>query len=154
MRRVAFLALAVSCIGSPVFAQAPIDYRLSFPEPEHHWMQVEVTFRELPNQPLELRMSRSSPGRYALHEFAKNVYREECLGQKQQFEDPSAVPRISQAEFKKLLETGKIVVVDVRSARSYNEGHIPGAISIPIDEVDLDVGRFKSFKEPIVTYCT
>lgn len=75
-------------------------------------------------------------------------------GQKQQFEDPSAVPRISQAEFKKLLETGKIVVVDVRSARSYNEGHIPGAISIPIDEVDLNAGRFKSFKKPIVTYCT
>jgi hypothetical protein len=28
----------------------------------------------LPARPLELRMSRSSPGRYALHEFAKNVY--------------------------------------------------------------------------------
>lgn len=37
-------------------------------------MQVEVIFRDLPTQPLELRMSRSSPGRYALHEFAKNVY--------------------------------------------------------------------------------
>src|SRR5690606_24073839 len=28
----------------------------------------------LPAKPLELRMARSSPGRYALHEFAKNVY--------------------------------------------------------------------------------
>jgi len=74
--------------------------------------------------------------------------------QKQQFEDPSAVPRISQAEFKKLLDADKIVVVDVRSAQSYKEGHIPGAVSIPIDEVDLNVDRFKSFKKPIVTYCT
>ena len=37
-------------------------------------MQVEVTFTGLGDTPLELRMSRSSPGRYAIHDFAKNVY--------------------------------------------------------------------------------
>ncbi len=37
-------------------------------------MQVEVTFPDVPAGPLQLRMSRSSPGRYALHEFAKNVF--------------------------------------------------------------------------------
>jgi len=51
-----------------------VGYRLSFPEPEHRWMRVEVTFDDLPAGPLELRMSRSSPGRYAVHEFAKNVF--------------------------------------------------------------------------------
>jgi predicted metalloprotease with PDZ domain len=51
-----------------------ITYRFSFPEPEHHWTQVELTFRALPASPLELRMSRSSPGRYGVHDFAKNVY--------------------------------------------------------------------------------
>jgi predicted metalloprotease with PDZ domain len=55
-------------------AQAPVSYRLSFPEPEHRWMQVQIRFDDLPPGPLELRMSRASPGRYALHEFAKNVY--------------------------------------------------------------------------------
>jgi predicted metalloprotease with PDZ domain len=55
-------------------AQAPVSYRLSFPEPEHRWMQVQIRFDDLPPGPLELRMSRSSPGRYALHEFAKNVH--------------------------------------------------------------------------------
>jgi predicted metalloprotease with PDZ domain len=54
--------------------QAPVEYRLSFPEPEHRWMQVEVTFRDVPTGPLQVRMSRTSPGRYALHEFAKNVF--------------------------------------------------------------------------------
>ena len=54
--------------------QAPVRYQLSFPEPEHRWMQVEVTFPEVGTAPLAVRMSRSSPGRYALHEFAKNVY--------------------------------------------------------------------------------
>ncbi len=37
-------------------------------------MQAEVTFREVPAGPLQVRMSRTSPGRYALHEFAKNVF--------------------------------------------------------------------------------
>lgn len=37
-------------------------------------MQVEATFADLDQAPLELRMSRSSPGRYSLHDFAKNVY--------------------------------------------------------------------------------
>jgi predicted metalloprotease with PDZ domain len=51
------------------------EYVLSFPEPHQHWLQVEVTFRDLPQEaPLQVRMSRTSPGRYALHEFAKNVY--------------------------------------------------------------------------------
>ncbi len=55
-------------------AQAPVGYRVSFPTPEHRWMQVEVTFADVPSGPLQVRMSRSSPGRYALHEFAKNVF--------------------------------------------------------------------------------
>jgi predicted metalloprotease with PDZ domain len=55
-------------------AEQPFDYRFSFPEPEHHWMQVEVRFAAIGDAPLELRMSRSSPGRYAIHDFAKNVY--------------------------------------------------------------------------------
>jgi predicted metalloprotease with PDZ domain len=60
--------------AAPLRAAAPVRYRLTFPEPQHHWMSVEVTFTELPSAPLQLRMSRSSPGRYSLHEFAKNVY--------------------------------------------------------------------------------
>ncbi len=56
----------------PVAAQEVV-YRVSAPQPEHHWLQVEATFTGV-HSPLELRMSRSSPGRYALHEFAKNVY--------------------------------------------------------------------------------
>jgi predicted metalloprotease with PDZ domain len=58
----------------PARAAAPIHYRFSFPEPQHRWMQVDASFTELDRGTLELRMSRSSPGRYSLHDFAKNVY--------------------------------------------------------------------------------
>ena len=69
-----FLTLIVLVlIGSPAWAQA-IDYTLSFPAPEHRWMQVEVRFPNVPAGTLQVRMARTSPGRYALHEFAKNVF--------------------------------------------------------------------------------
>lgn len=49
-------------------------YSISFDNAEHHEGEVSATFSEIEEDTLALRMSRSSPGRYALHEFAKNVY--------------------------------------------------------------------------------
>src|SRR6267142_5232743 len=72
--RAAAAAIPSLTVAANAFAQAPVSYQLSFPEPEHRWMQVELTLADLPAAPLELHMSRASPGRYALHEFAKNVY--------------------------------------------------------------------------------
>jgi predicted metalloprotease with PDZ domain len=75
MTRRALISIWLVIITAPrLWAQAPVEYRLTFPEPEHRWMQVQVTFRDVPAGTLHLRMSRTSPGRYALHEFAKNVF--------------------------------------------------------------------------------
>jgi predicted metalloprotease with PDZ domain len=74
MRRLLLLALVTLAASVSVRGAEPVRYHLSFPEPEHHWMQVEVTFSELGRAPLELRMSQTSPGRYSVHDFAKNVY--------------------------------------------------------------------------------
>lgn len=60
-------------VAAASLAQTPVAYRLSFAERAHRLMQVEVTFTGVPAGVLQLRMSRTSPGRYALHEFAKNV---------------------------------------------------------------------------------
>ena len=49
-------------------------YELKFPEPEHRWMLVEITAGGLPAEPLSMRMSTASPGRYVRHAFAKNVF--------------------------------------------------------------------------------
>lgn len=49
-------------------------YEISFDNAVHHEAVVQGTFPDLKNDTLAFRMSRSSPGRYALHEFAKNVY--------------------------------------------------------------------------------
>ncbi len=45
--------------------------------------------------------------------------------------------RISLKDFKVLFDNAAdIVIVDVRSQRSYEAGHIPGAISIPVSELE------------------
>src|SRR5947209_3784963 len=73
-KRLLLVVILSAVWAAPLGAAAPVQYRFSFPEPQHRWMQVEVSFAELDDGPLELRMSRSSPGRYAVHDFAKNVY--------------------------------------------------------------------------------
>lgn len=56
-------------------AQQSVSYQVSFPNAIHHEAQITLTATGLlRGRPAELWMSRSSPGRYALHEFAKNVY--------------------------------------------------------------------------------
>lgn len=59
--------------AQPATAQE-LKYEVSFPNAVHHEAQVTLAVSGLPRRPVVFQMSRSSPGRYALHEFAKNVY--------------------------------------------------------------------------------
>jgi predicted metalloprotease with PDZ domain len=83
LKHIALLSFLFLIVGAPVRAQRAQPpatvYQVSFPEPEHHWLQVEATFSGLQSKPLLARMSRSSPGRYAAHEFAKNVFSVEAF---------------------------------------------------------------------------
>lgn len=55
-------------------AQTINEYTISFENAVHHEAKITATFSNLDLKPLEIRMSRTSPGRYAIHNFAKNVY--------------------------------------------------------------------------------
>ncbi len=78
------LCVSVAALSSPVASQAtvatratastPVVYDIRFPNRVHREAEVSVRFSGVPDGPLRVRMARSSPGRYALHEFAKNVY--------------------------------------------------------------------------------
>ncbi len=61
--------------AAPGAAGDTVTYDVAFPEAVHHLATITVTFRGLaPGRPLEALMARSSAGRYALAEFAKNVF--------------------------------------------------------------------------------
>jgi len=69
-----FIALAVVAQ-----AQNEITYEVSFPNIAHHEAEISMRIDNLPVAPLKFRMSRSSPGRYATHEFGKNIYQVKAL---------------------------------------------------------------------------
>jgi predicted metalloprotease with PDZ domain len=66
--------LCLALLGLSLSAQQPVRYELSFPNAAHHEAEIKATFSGVRQPVLELVMSTSSPGRYAIHEFAKNVY--------------------------------------------------------------------------------
>lgn len=72
MKKLAVL-LAAPMLCSYAFAQS-IRYDVSFPNIVHHEARIAVSVSDAPQKELFFRMSRSSPGRYATHEYGKNVY--------------------------------------------------------------------------------
>lgn len=69
-----FSFLFVITAFNTLAAQVSTSYDISFENAVHHEAKIEATFTNLTRDTITFEMSRASPGRYALHEFAKNVY--------------------------------------------------------------------------------
>jgi rhodanese-related sulfurtransferase len=50
------------------------------------------------------------------------------------------------------LRAGEIVLLDVRPAEEYRAGHIPGAISVPVDDLERRLAELPAGRE-IIAYC-
>lgn len=74
MIKILRFVLILTIVSIPLQAQTVHQYEISFENAIHHEAQIKATFTNLDDGPLEVRMSRTSPGRYAIHNFAKNVY--------------------------------------------------------------------------------
>jgi predicted metalloprotease with PDZ domain len=74
--RLALLSIGTLVTTSALAAQnRRVEYEISFPTAAQHEARVIATFVGVPaGAPLRVRMSRASPGRYAITQFAKNVY--------------------------------------------------------------------------------
>jgi phage shock protein E len=73
---------------------------------------------------------------------------------------PDGAPRITQKDFKALIASGRVVIVDTRTADAYAQGHIPGAILLPLEgliswpaEYEKTAEMLTKTKKPVVTYC-
>ena len=44
-------------------------------------------------------------------------------------------------------------VVDVRGTWEFEDGHIEGALNIPLDEIPMRIEELKQLKMPLVVYC-
>jgi len=74
MKRVLFYLFLLGAIHH-LNAQVATTYTISFENAVHHEAFIEATFTDLKSDEVEFRMSRTSPGRYALHEFVKMCMR-------------------------------------------------------------------------------
>jgi len=73
--------------------------------------------------------------------------------QKQWFQAKMAAEKPKASVVAKVKEgKGDFVLVDARDRASYEREHIPGAISMPPEEIETNFGRLDKAKE-IVTYC-
>jgi rhodanese-related sulfurtransferase len=73
--------------------------------------------------------------------------------QAQEEELASPELRISWSDFKKLYDARGLVLIDVRSSDSFETGHIPGARTIPLPDVEKKIAELRRLKKPIVFYC-
>ena len=74
MIRLKFVAAALFVFSTGQAFSQELKYEVSFPNAVHHEAEISLNVTQIPAGPLTVRMSRSSPGRYATHEFGKNVY--------------------------------------------------------------------------------
>ena len=80
------------------------------------------------------------------HVAEVNVLAGEYLGER------DAVELLSAAELHDRLEQGKVVVLDVRPEAEYRAGHIQGALSAPLQELESIAPTLPKRRE-VVAYC-
>ncbi len=103
-----------------------VRYRIADPDIVHLWLALRaVAERQL----VEI-------------EHVLNAYRH----QRHEFE------QISAEELQERLHNGEVILLDVRPKVEYQAGHLPGAISIPLDELERRLNELPRDKT-IVAYC-
>jgi rhodanese-related sulfurtransferase len=82
----------------------------------------------------------------ATHVADIDVLADAYLGARDEIEEVTA------DELADRVDRGRAVVVDVRPRLEYEAGHIPGAVSMPIDELDAGLDELPRSRE-IIAYC-
>jgi len=62
------------------------------------------------------------------------------------------IAAVTQAELLRMIQEGVGMTIDVRPSLEYRAAHIPGAISMPVDQMEGRLGELPSDVD-IVTYC-
>jgi rhodanese-related sulfurtransferase len=66
--------------------------------------------------------------------------------------DPDELEPVGRKELLERVARGEVVVLDVRPVEEYRAGHIPGAVSIPVAELEARLGELPVGVD-VVAYC-
>ena len=61
--------------------------------------------------------------------------------------------KIDNEQLRSLLDEGIVQLVEVLPAEEYNDEHIPGAISLPLKQLDAKTVEVLDRSRPVVVYC-
>jgi rhodanese-related sulfurtransferase/DNA-binding transcriptional ArsR family regulator len=67
-------------------------------------------------------------------------------------EDRDVLEKLNVKSLMQRMRKGKVTLLDVRPAREYQAGHIPGAFSVPLEQLESYLAKLPKNKE-IVAYC-
>jgi rhodanese-related sulfurtransferase len=69
----------------------------------------------------------------------------------------AAVPLVSLAEMQMAVEQGTHLVLDARALQEYDQGHIPGAFSLPHADFEVAMQNLAGMlgpADPLIVYCS
>lgn len=67
-------------------------------------------------------------------------------------ETPSQLEPIDGRELLRRVEAGEVTVLDVRPSDEYRAAHIPGAVSMPVEELERRLSEIPTDR-PVIAYC-
>ncbi|MFB6262909.1 MAG: ArsR/SmtB family transcription factor [Bradymonadaceae bacterium] len=68
------------------------------------------------------------------------------------FTDRRGIESVQGDELAERIEEGDVTLIDVRPREEYEAGHLPGAVSVPLEELEERIDELPSDEE-IVAYC-
>ncbi|MDP4147912.1 MAG: rhodanese-like domain-containing protein [Bacteroidota bacterium] len=57
-----------------------------------------------------------------------------------------------KSKIRQALKEGGIII-DLRPAPEYDQGHIPRSLNIPVDRIRANIGRIRDMRRPIILCC-
>ena len=121
MKKFYLSALAI-LLSAGAYAQNEITYTVSFPNAVHHEAEISMLVPQVPAGAMRFRMSRSSPGRYATHEFGKNIYNVKAYGEKNA---PLTVKQV-EGDLYEIARHGSNVIISYTLFGNYMDGTYVG----------------------------
>lgn len=148
--------IAAICLGFAYNATSPLGVRLTASAPAVDSASDQVTYSSSTVAVL-VPQAVSAVTDPALHNETIHAV---IVGTASGSDAPEAVEGLVTAlawpEVKPLLARGDVVLVDGRDSLSYEAGHIPGAVSLPLSLINEKIADFSAKypkTKPVVVYC-
>lgn len=89
---------------------------------------------------------------FALRDLTRERFAEVDQAVTAAFLDADPLEPVDQEELLRRLDTGEVLLIDVRPAPEYRAGHLPGAISVPLPELRNRLPDLPADRE-VIAYC-